>query len=139
MILRSVTVLVVVALAGACSPDGVGACQRSARATESGLVVRDLSCGRGRAVERGDVVTVAYSGSVRGGASLPGDDDFTFALGAGQVIAGWEEGIPGMRVGGTRTLVVPPELAFGSGGVRGLVPPDATLVFEVDVLDARDA
>ncbi len=104
--------------------------------TDSGLTIEDLECGRGRVVERGAVVTVRYSGALEDGAPLPPEDGFRFPLGEGQTIPGWEEGIPGMRVGGTRRLVIPPELAFGASGVADLVPPEETLSFEVEMLDA---
>jgi FKBP-type peptidyl-prolyl cis-trans isomerase len=124
--------------ASGCRAGRAPGCQTAPLTTDSGLTIEDLECGRGRVVERGDVVTVSFEGSVGGGSSLRARDRFTFALGAGQAISGWEEGIPGMRVGGTRRLVIPPELAFGRGGVEGLVPRGATLTFEIELLGASE-
>ena len=133
--------LAVAALSSVACDENAGerACIMSPTTLESGLEIEDLECGEGRAAERGDVVTVGYSAALEDGAPLPPEDDYTFALGREHSIAGWDEGIRGMQVGGTRRLVIPPELAFGDGGVEGLVPPSATLVFEVELLDVSDA
>lgn len=113
-------------------------CHRDTFTTDSGLRLRDLECGRGQPARRGDVVTVSYSGRVPGGARWDSSRlarPFTFPLGRGLVIEGWDEGIVGMRRGGERRLVIPPELAFGSAGYLDLVPPGATVVFRVRLLE----
>ncbi|MFN2489710.1 MAG: FKBP-type peptidyl-prolyl cis-trans isomerase [Actinomycetota bacterium] len=125
---------------------GSHACSATTVVAESGLRYRDLRCGSGHAAEGGDTVTVAFTTELddalveQADASdayplRPAAESFTFLLGAGQVILGWDEGIRGMKAGGARTLVVPPELAFGSAGVEGLVAPGATLTFEIELLD----
>jgi FKBP-type peptidyl-prolyl cis-trans isomerase len=127
----------------ACGGEPQLECHREAVTTDSGLVLRDLTCGRGEPAGRGDLVTVGYSGRVAGGARWDLgsrlERPFTFPLGRGQVIQGWDEGLVGMRRGGERRLVIPPELAFGSAGYLDLVPPDATVVFRVRLLDIRAA
>jgi peptidylprolyl isomerase len=134
--------LIALALLGACrgDPDATqGLCLTDAVTTESGLRLHDLSCGTGPAAARGDTVTVDYVGALRDGtvvdSSSARGEPFTFPLGASQVIPGWEEGLPGMRVGAVRELVVPAELAYGSSGVFEVVPPNATLVFEIELLE----
>ena len=122
----------------ACGQGGAAAsCSPEPRTTREGLVVEDLRCGWGELAEPGDVVEVRYSAEIVRGRSLR-SGVLRFALGAGQVIAGWDEGVRGMRVGGTRRLRVPPELGFGRGGALGLVPGDATLVFRIELLEAID-
>ena len=103
----------------------------------------DLTVGTGVQAVAGRRLTVAYSGWLYDSTaadnkgtlfdSSSAAGPFTFVLGAGQVIRGWDQGVPGMRVGGRRRLVIPPDLAYGSQG-RGLIPPNATLVFEVELL-----
>jgi FKBP-type peptidyl-prolyl cis-trans isomerase len=87
----------------------------------------------------GDVVTVEYTGWLRSDStrfdSSVGREPFTFQLGAGRVIEGWDEGVVGMRVGGERSLVIPPELAYGDTGAGSAIPPGATLIFEIELLD----
>jgi hypothetical protein len=109
----------------------------SATPDESGLVVEDIKVGEGEEAEAGMLVTVHYTGRLLNGrtfdSSLTRGEPFQFVLGAGQVIAGWESGVAGMRVGGERVLVIPPELAYGESKV-GIIPPNSTLVFEVELL-----
>lgn len=108
------------------------------------LVVDDLVVGDGPAASQGEIVTVHFVGAewVSGAefdATWDRGQPFTFELGAGRVIEGWERGVIGMRVGGRRALVVPPDLAYGDRGAAGGVEPGATLVFIVDLLDAQAA
>ncbi len=106
--------------------------------TATGLVYVDVTVGEGDEATRGNKVTVHYTGWLTDGtkfdSSKDRDDPFRFNLGAGQVIAGWDEGVTGMKVGGTRKLTIPPELGYGARGAGGVIPPNATLVFEVELL-----
>ena len=104
------------------------------------LVIEDLVVGTGREAKKGDAVEVHYTGWLTDGKkfdSSVGRGPFSFDLGAGQVIAGWDRGVAGMKVGGKRKLTVPPELGYGSRGFPGVIPPQATLVFEVELLGVR--
>ena len=104
------------------------------------LVIQDLVVGTGREAKKGDAVEVHYTGWLTDGKkfdSSVGRGPFSFDLGAGQVIAGWDRGVAGMKVGGKRKLTVPPELGYGSRGFPGVIPPQATLVFEVELLGVR--
>lgn len=108
--------------------------------TASGLKYDDLRLGRGATARFGSDVVVHYVGWLTDGnqfdSSRDRNEPFGFALGQGNVIAGWEEGVAGMRVGGLRRLVVPPELGYGAWGAGDIISPDATLVFEVELLAA---
>jgi FKBP-type peptidyl-prolyl cis-trans isomerase FkpA len=106
--------------------------------TPAGLVIEDVREGTGDEAVAGKRVTVHYVGNLPDGTSFDSSrergEPFTFGLGAGHVIRGWDEGVVGMKVGGVRKLTVPPELAYGAGGVPPVIPPNATLVFEVELL-----
>lgn len=106
--------------------------------TPSGLTIEDLALGEGAAAAAGQSVTVHYTGWLTSGSKFDSskdrNDPFVFHLGAGQVIRGWDEGVQGMLVGGKRKLTVPPELGYGARGAGGVIPPNATLVFEVELL-----
>ena len=109
--------------------------------TASGLKITELSVGDGAEAASGQTVVVHYRGTLESGKQFDASYDrgtpFTFPLGAGRVIKGWDEGVVGMKVGGKRKLVIPPDLAYGSRGAGGVIPPNATLVFEVELLDVR--
>lgn len=112
----------------------------SMEARPSGLYVQDLVVGEGLRADSGDVARVHYVGWLPSGAEFDGRREgapLEAALGYGRVIAGWDQGIVGMRVGGRRRLVVPPALGYGSAG-RGRIPANATLVFEVELLEVED-
>ena len=109
--------------------------------TASGLQYRDDSAGSGTEAARGKRVSVHYTGRLDDGTKFDSSRDrnepFAFTLGVGQVIAGWDEGVSGMRVGGKRTLVIPSALGYGPRGAGGVIPPNATLLFDVELLDVR--
>ncbi|MGE0559284.1 MAG: FKBP-type peptidyl-prolyl cis-trans isomerase [Burkholderiales bacterium] len=106
--------------------------------TASGLIIEDIINGDGEAAAAGIEVTVHYTGWLTDGkkfdSSKDRDDPFVFPLGAGHVIRGWDEGVQGMKVGGKRKLTIPPDLGYGARGAGGVIPPNATLVFEVELL-----
>jgi FKBP-type peptidyl-prolyl cis-trans isomerase len=102
------------------------------------LKIEDLQEGTGEAAATGQKVTVHYVGTLTNGNKFDSSRDrgkgFSFKLGAGEVIKGWDQGVVGMKVGGTRRLTIPPELAYGDRGFPGAIPPKSTLVFEVELL-----
>jgi len=106
--------------------------------TKTGLGIEDLKEGEGKVAEHGHTVTVHYTGWLVDGTKFDSSRDrsepFEFKLGARRVIAGWDEGVQGMKVGGTRQLRIPPQLGYGARGAGGVIPPDAVLVFEVELL-----
>ncbi len=109
--------------------------------TASGLQITDLVEGTGDVASSGQTVEVHYRGTLEDGtqfdASYDRDQPFEFPLGAGRVIKGWDEGVQGMKVGGKRKLVIPPDLGYGSRGAGRVIPPNATLIFEVELLDIK--
>ena len=109
--------------------------------TKSGLKYIDLKTGDGDEAKAGNKVTVHYTGWLKNGkkfdSSLDRGDPFEFELGAGEVIKGWDEGVAGMKVGGKRQLRIPGNLAYGKAGYPGLIPPDATLIFDVVLVGVR--
>jgi FKBP-type peptidyl-prolyl cis-trans isomerase FkpA len=133
-ILKSLFTLIVVVMAG------------SAFAAD-GLVKTDTVVGKGKEAVAGKTVVVNYTGWLyevtaanqhgKQFDSSVGRGPFSFPLGAGQVIKGWDDGVAGMKVGGKRTLIIPSELAYGKRGAGGVIPPDATLVFDVELLDVK--
>ncbi len=107
-----------------------------------GLSYVDLKRGTGPAAKKGDTVSVHYVGTLTSGKKFDSSRDrnepFGFPLGGGQVIPGWDEGVVGMRVGGVRRLIVPPQLGYGAAGAGGgVIPPNATLIFEIELLSIR--
>ena len=110
----------------------------SSTTSPSGLGVEELTLGTGAAATKGQRVTVHYTGWLVNGSKFDSSKDrgdpFVFSLGRGQVIRGWDEGVAGMKVGGKRKLTIPPELGYGARGAGGVIPPNATLMFEVELL-----
>ncbi len=110
--------------------------------TPSGLQYEDTAAGDGPAAQPGQDVQVHYTGwlwkddqqGAKFDSSRDRNDPFEFALGAGMVIRGWDEGVAGMKVGGRRTLLIPPQLGYGARGAGGVIPPNATLKFDVELL-----
>jgi FKBP-type peptidyl-prolyl cis-trans isomerase FkpA len=113
--------------------------------TPSGLQYEDVELGTGAQAKSGDHVKVHYTGWLyendkagrKFDSSKDRGDPFSFPLGAGHVIKGWDEGVAGMKVGGKRTLTIPPDLGYGARGAGGAIPPNATLKFEVELLDVK--
>jgi FKBP-type peptidyl-prolyl cis-trans isomerase len=105
------------------------------------LLIEDLRPGTGAEAKAGQTVSVHYVGTLTDGKKFDSSRDrgkpFEFKLGAGQVIKGWDQGVAGMKIGGLRKLTIPPTLGYGSRGAGGVIPPNATLVFEVELLGLR--
>jgi len=105
--------------------------------TADGLQYWDIKVGTGRTADRGNTVKVHYTGWLTNGKkfdSSVGGQPFPFRIGAHRVIKGWEEGVAGMKVGGKRQLLIPPDLAYGKEGYPGAIPPNATLIFDIQLL-----
>ena len=111
------------------------------RTTASGLQIQDLQVGTGAEAVTGKQVSMHYTGTLTDGtkfdSSLDRGTPYTLRLGAGEVIKGWDEGIVGMRVGGKRRLTIPPSLAYGAAGYPPVIPPNATLMFDLELMDVK--
>lgn len=112
------------------------------------LQITDITLGEGAVAEKGKTIVVHYTGWLyesglpdnkgsKFDSSVDRGDPFVFPLGAGRVIQGWDEGFAGMRVGGSRMIVIPPDMGYGARGAGGAIPPNATLIFDVELLDVR--
>ncbi len=126
-------------------PARAGCYHRAMITTQTGLRYEDTAPGQGAAAKAGQTCVMHYTGWLwtngAKGAKFDSSRDrgspFSFKLGAGQVIAGWDEGIVGIQLSGKRTLLIPPELGYGARGAGGIIPPNATLLFEVELLELR--
>ncbi|HLJ58007.1 MAG TPA: FKBP-type peptidyl-prolyl cis-trans isomerase [Chthonomonadaceae bacterium] len=109
--------------------------------TPSGLEYEDVQEGTGASPQAGQTVTVHYVGTLTNGSKFDSSRDrgqpFEFRIGVGQVIKGWDEGVASMKIGGIRKLTIPPDLGYGARGAGGVIPPNATLLFEVELLGVR--
>jgi FKBP-type peptidyl-prolyl cis-trans isomerase len=105
------------------------------------LIIEDIKVGEGDPAQAGQKVSVHYTGWLENGSKFDSSKDrneaFDFPLGRGYVIPGWDQGVAGMKVGGTRKLTIPPHLGYGASGAGGVIPPNATLIFEVELLAVR--
>jgi peptidylprolyl isomerase len=109
--------------------------------TASGLQYVDVKPGTGASPQKGQSVSVQYTGWLADGTKFDSSRDrnepFSFRIGQGQVIKGWDEGVATMKIGGVRKLIIPPELGYGARGAGGVIPPNATLTFEVELLSVK--
>lgn len=117
-------------------------CQSNQTCLKDGLRYEDVKVGTGTEAKKGDTVKVTYVGMLTSGKVFDASKNhppgyFTFKLGAGMVIQGWDEGVPGMKVGGERKLTIPPELGYGSAGYPPTIPPNATLIFDIKLLGVK--
>jgi FKBP-type peptidyl-prolyl cis-trans isomerase FkpA len=146
------TLPILLALFAACQPGGdrspaggfsaeLGIDTAAMTKTPTGLQIQDVKVGQGAEAKPGSTAVVHYTGWLTDGKKFDSSRDrgtpFDFQLGAGQVIAGWDQGIAGMKVGGQRKLVIPADLGYGAAGAPPVIPPGATLVFDVELLDVK--
>ena len=151
--LKSLMAAVCVLSLGACQAQSNAVADQTKESTEmtqtiTELVKNDTLVGEGREAESGFMVSVHYTGWLydetaadnkgeKFDSSVDRGQPFEFALGDGQVIQGWDQGFAGMKVGGNRTLIIPPEMGYGARGAGGVIPPNATLIFDVELLDVK--
>lgn len=136
---RWLSLLILLLLLVGCG--GQGAEKEEIVTTKTGLQYVDIKVGEGMLPRLGDTVVVHYTGWLEDGTKFDSSVDrgapFEFPIGMGRVIPGWDEGVSTMRVGGVRKLIIPPELGYGASGAGGVIPPNATLIFEVELLEIR--
>jgi peptidylprolyl isomerase len=143
---RSTIMIVTFLLLAGCQPSlrtlpGEPYTMETKKNLPSGLSYLEMQEGTGEQAKSGQQVTVHYTGYLTNGkkfdSSVDRNQPFTFALGTGQVIKGWDEGVQGMKVGGKRKLIIPPDMGYGSRGAGGVIPPNAELVFDVELLGVK--
>jgi FKBP-type peptidyl-prolyl cis-trans isomerase len=121
------------------TPQQISATQYST--TTSGVLFHDIAVGTGNVTQPGRLVTVHYTGWLDSGtkfdSSVDRKETFQFVIGVGQVIRGWDDGVSGMRVGGHRQIIIPPDLAYGAQGSGAVIPPNATLIFEIELIKVQ--
>ncbi|MEZ5899450.1 MAG: FKBP-type peptidyl-prolyl cis-trans isomerase [Hyphomicrobium sp.] len=130
----------------ASQPQSTGIDMSNAKTTASGLQIIDTQEGTGDAPKTGQTCVMHYTGwlykdgakGAKFDSSVDRGKPFAFTIGVGQVIKGWDEGVASMKVGGKRTLIIPPQLGYGARGAGGVIPPNATLIFDVELLDLKD-
>jgi FKBP-type peptidyl-prolyl cis-trans isomerase len=140
-----VAIALAACLSACCQPSSTTPTASGSSAKEvtmpDGLKYTDEQVGTGTEAQAGKTVTVHYTGWLLDGTKFDSSRDrnqpFSFPLGGGQVIKGWDEGVAGMKIGGKRTLIIPPELGYGARGAGGVIPPDSTLKFDVELLDVK--
>jgi FKBP-type peptidyl-prolyl cis-trans isomerase len=145
VILLATCVLVFLSCDASSDREGLGAAEECVEGeeitTDSGLVYVDVRCGSGDVAEGSTALTIHYVGRLADGSifdsSRSGDEPFRFLLGAGQVIPGWDEGLNDMMVAGVREVTIPPDLAYGDTGAPPSIPPNATLTYEVELLEVH--
>jgi peptidylprolyl isomerase len=146
ILIRSACAVLALAIAAVVTPLGrVDAANNQVVEMPNGLKYTDTKTGDGATATPGNRVSVHYTGwlynngakGAKFDSSVDRGQPFQFALGAHQVIAGWDEGVAGMKVGGKRTLIIPPELGYGARGAGGVIPPNATLMFDVELLGVQ--
>jgi len=137
-VIALITIVVIIGVQGRSTGDSGS--ESDVVTTASGLQYQDLKVGDGDTATPGDTVSVHYTGWLTDETQFDSSKDrgpFEFTIGVGGVIKGWDEGVAGMRVGGIRKLIIPPELGYGSRGAGGVIPPDAVLIFEVELLEIK--
>ena len=148
MTYRVVVALLIVVLAGGCAAQDIEDTENMAQSNITELMKADEQVGAGNEAVSGRRVTVHYTGWLyddsrpdkkgkKFDSSRDRNEPFDFRLGGGEVIRGWDEGVAGMKVGGRRTLTIPPAFGYGARGAGGVIPPNATLVFDVELLDVK--
>ncbi len=144
-VLKTIAFAAALAVAAVGSSTAANAQTAKTMTTQSGLQITDSKVGTGATPKTGQTCVMHYTGwlYVNGAkgqkfdSSLDRGQPFEFPIGTRRVIAGWDEGVASMKVGGKRTLVIPPELGYGARGAGGVIPPNATLIFEVELLDVK--